>query len=126
MATTQTTHETVSTQGQPDDYDHDDEDVVFERRSWNYAYVGRDAEGRFHHVDRKRGRIVVTAGDRERDDSEAIPRFRVRGPTLHTEAIEDDETLRRWIEFVDEEVCGWAERPVSAADTLQDALTEGM
>ncbi|MFW6293724.1 MAG: hypothetical protein ACOC7V_15570 [Spirochaetota bacterium] len=58
MSTTTQPHETVST----------DEPGAFTRRSWNYAYVGEDNEGRHHHVDRKLSRIVVTDSRAERDD----------------------------------------------------------
>ncbi|QLG47879.1 hypothetical protein [Natrinema halophilum] len=106
------------------------DDVVLERRSWNYGYVGEDNEGRHHHVDRKLERIVVTKSRAKRDDSGAVPVFSLRGPILHTERIElgsmgeGGDNLRRWIAFIDQECGGWANRPVSAADQAQDVLEE--
>ncbi|QCC60775.1 hypothetical protein NP511_02195 [Natrinema thermotolerans] len=112
------------------------DDVVLERRSWNYGYIGEDADGRHHHVDRKRDRIVVTKTRADRDDSGAVPVFSLEGPILHSEGIvlasngAGGDDLRRWIAFVDQEIgdeddeSGWAERPVSAADEAQDVLEE--
>lgn len=120
MSTTATTHETVS-----------DVQPTIERRSWNYAYVGEDSEGRHHHLDRKLERVVVSDARAERDDSGAVPVFTITGDIEHTESIlltpdgESEDDLKRWIAFVDEHR-GWSERPVSAADTLQDVLREGI
>ncbi|WP_254533321.1 hypothetical protein [Natrinema gelatinilyticum] len=114
--------ETVSTHAQTD--------VVLERRSWNYGYVGEESNGRYDHVDCKRECIVVTDSRADRDDSGAVPVFSLEGPILHTEAIElgpmgeGGEDLRRWIQFIDQERGGWADRPVSAADKAQDVLEE--
>ncbi|WP_137288613.1 hypothetical protein [Natronorubrum halophilum] len=111
------------------------DDVVLERRSWNYAYVGEDVEGRHHHVDRKLERIIVTKSRAERDDSGAVPVFSLRGPILHSEGIllasngAGGDDVREWIAFIDQEIgdedeSGWAERPISAADQMQDVLEE--
>lgn len=89
-----------------------DSNVVLEHRLWNYAYLGEDQDGRHHHVDRKRERIVVTRTHAKRDDSGAVPVFRLRGPVLHTEGIvlasngAGGDDVRRWIEFIGTEVCG--------------------
>ncbi|WP_137288816.1 hypothetical protein [Natronorubrum halophilum] len=108
------------------------DDVVFERRSWNYAYLGEDSEQRHHHVDRKLERIIVTTSRAERDDSGAVPVFSLRGPALHSEGIllasngAGGDDVRRWIQFIDQECGGWADRPVSAADRMQDILQEAI
>ncbi|SEQ00465.1 hypothetical protein [Natrinema salaciae] len=34
----------------------------------------------------------------------------------------DGEDLRRWIQFIDQECGGWADRPVSAVDEAQEVL----
>ena len=128
MSVQHPTDETVSTDEQAQI-----NDIVLDRRSWNYGYVGKDEEGRHHHVDRKLERIVVTKSRADRDDSGAVPVFSLRGPILHTEGIllgsmgEGGDDLRRWIAFIDQEVgdedeSGWADRPVSAADQAQDVL----
>ncbi|WP_090615412.1 hypothetical protein [Natrinema salaciae] len=125
MSVQHPTDETVSTyeQAQIDD-------VVLKRRSWNYAYIGEDVEGRHHHVDRKRERIVVTKSRADRDDSGAVPVFSLWGPILHAESIElgpmgaGGDDLRRWIQFIDQECGGWSDRPVSAADQAQNILEE--
>ena len=123
MSVQHPTDETVSTDEQAQI-----NDIVLDRRSWNYGYVGEDEEGRHHHVDRKLERIVVTKSRADRDDSGAVPVFSLRGPILHTEGIllgsmgEGGDDLRRWIAFIDQECGGWAERPVSAADQAQDVL----
>ena len=122
MLTTTPSTEEVSDRTAQNDAD------VLERRSWNYGYVGEDNEGRHHHVDCKRGRILVTNSRTERDDSGAVPVFSLHGPILHTEDIElgsmgeGGEDLRRWIQFIDQECGGWADRPVSAADEAQEVL----
>ncbi|WP_436344481.1 hypothetical protein [Natronorubrum sp. FCH18a] len=122
MATTQRTNQDVS-EAQIDD-------VVLERRSWNFGYLGADNKQRHHHVDRKRGRIVVTKSRAERDDSGAVPVFSLEGPILHTEGIElasngaGGDDVREWIAFIGQECGGWADRPVSAADQLNDVLEE--
>ncbi|WP_254526023.1 hypothetical protein [Natrinema caseinilyticum] len=116
--------ETVSTHAQTA--------VVLERHSWNYGYVGEDTEGRHHHVDRKLERIVVTESRADHDYSGAVPVFSLEGPILHTEAIElgpmgeGGEDLRRWIQFIDQECGGWADRPVSAAEKAQDVIEEAL
>ncbi|QLG50244.1 hypothetical protein [Natrinema halophilum] len=103
---------------------------VLECRSWNDDYVGEDTEGRHHHVEYKRGRIVVTESRSNHGDSGAVPVFSLEGPILRTEAIElgpigdGGEDLRRWIQFIDQECGGWADRPVSAANQAQDVLEE--
>ncbi|WP_226479141.1 hypothetical protein [Natrinema amylolyticum] len=125
MSVQQPTDETVTTDGQAQT-----DDVVLERRSWNYGYIGEDNRGRHHHVDRKLERIVVTKDEADRDDSGGVPVFSLREPILHVEGIvlasngAGGDDLRRWIQFVDEECGGWAERPVSAADEAQDILEE--
>lgn len=125
MSVQRPTEETVSTDEQTQV-----DDIVLERRSWNYGYVGEDEEGRHHHVDRKLERIVVTKSRADRDDSGAVPVFSLRGPILHPEGIllgsmgEGGDDLRRWIQFIDQECGGWADRPVSAADQAQDVLEE--
>ncbi|ELY96202.1 hypothetical protein C483_00210 [Natrialba hulunbeirensis JCM 10989] len=113
-----------------------DRNIILEPRSWNYAYLGEDQDGRHHHVDRKRERIIVTRTRADRDDTGAVPRFRLRGPVLHTEDIAlasngaGGADVRRWIEFIGSEVCGdgdesgWKSRPVSVADQLQDVLKD--
>ncbi|WP_083873433.1 hypothetical protein [Natrialba aegyptia] len=110
--------------------------VVLERRSWNYAYLGEDQKGRHHHVDRKQERIIVTRTRADRDDSGAVPVFRIQGPVLHTEDIvlasngAGGDDVRRWIEFIGSEVCGdgdedgWKSRPVSVADQLQNVFKD--
>ncbi|QCW03582.1 hypothetical protein [Natrinema pallidum] len=130
MSVQRPTDETVSTEEAQID------DVVLERRSWNYAYIGEDVEGRHHHVDRKLERIVVTKAEADRDDSGAVPVFELGGPILHSEGIvlgsmgAGGDALRNWIAFIDQEIgdeddeSGWAERPVSAADHAQDILEE--
>ncbi|NUC71731.1 hypothetical protein HTZ84_05305 [Haloterrigena sp. SYSU A558-1] len=106
------------------------DDVVLERRSWNYGYLGEDVENRHHHVDRKLERIVVTKSRADRDDNGAVPVFSLEGPILHTEGIvlasngAGGDDVRRWIQFIDQECGGWAERPISAADQAQDVLEE--
>ncbi|QRV14239.1 hypothetical protein JMJ58_14990 [Haloterrigena salifodinae] len=112
------------------------DDGVLERRSWNYGYLGKDVHGRHHHVDRKLERIVVTTSRANRDDNGAVPVFSLEGPILHSEGIvlvsngAGGNDVRRWIQFVDQEIadaddeCGWAERPISAADQAQDVLEE--
>ncbi|WP_247001083.1 hypothetical protein [Halosolutus gelatinilyticus] len=126
MATTQRTNQDVS------DAPAQIDDVVLERRSWNYAYIGEDEEGRHHHIDRKLERVVVTNSRADRDDSGAVPVFTLEGPILHARRVSEhpdadgtDDGVAIWIDFIDEHV-GWAERPVSAADRLQDALAEGL
>ena len=133
MAATTRTDETVSTDAQIDD-------VVLERRSWNYGYIGEDVEGRHHHVDRKLERIVVTKARADRDNDGAVPTFTLEGPILHATRIDEHEDAERssfdddpdaegksglevWIEFVDDEI-GWDHRPVSAVDQMQDILGE--
>ncbi|WP_254524935.1 hypothetical protein [Natrinema caseinilyticum] len=124
MSVQHPTDETVSTERAQTD------DVVLERRSWNYGYIGEDTNGRHHHVDRKHERIVVTNSRADRDDSGAVPVFSFQNPILHTEAIElgplgeGGEDLRRWIQFIDQECGGWTDRPVSAADHAQNILEE--
>ncbi|WP_254532797.1 hypothetical protein [Natrinema gelatinilyticum] len=124
MSTTTSSTEVVSDRAaQPNN-------PALERRSWNYGYIGEDTEGRHHHVDRKHERIVVTNSRADRDDSDAVPVFSLHGPILHTEAIElgplgeGGEDLRRWIQFIDQECGGWADRPVSATDHAQNILEE--
>ncbi|WP_121744427.1 hypothetical protein [Natronorubrum halophilum] len=113
------------------------DDVVFERRSWNYAYVGEDNKQRHHHVDRKLECIIVTKSRAERDDSGAVPVFSLRGPILHSEGIllasngAGGDDVRRWIQFIDQEIgdgdeSSWGERPVSAVDRMQDILQEAI
>ncbi|WP_254531315.1 hypothetical protein [Natrinema gelatinilyticum] len=124
MSTTTPSTEEVS------DRDAQTDDVVLERRSWNYGYVSEDTEGRHRHVDHKYDRIVITTSRAHRDDSGAVPVFSLEGVILYTEAIElgpmdeGDEDPRRWIQFIDQECGGWADRPVSAADQAQDVLEE--
>ncbi|WP_459809644.1 hypothetical protein [Halopiger thermotolerans] len=125
MSVQHPTDETVSTDDQAQI-----DDTVLERRSWNYAYIGEDVKGRHHHLDRKRDRVVVTKARADRDDDGAVPVFSLEGPILHVEGVADHEQaddttdgVAIWIQFIDEEV-GWADRPVSAADKVQDALDE--
>ncbi|PCR92561.1 hypothetical protein CP557_01535 [Natrinema ejinorense] len=106
------------------------DDVVLERRSWNYGYIGEDAQQRHHHVDRKRDRIVVTKAKADRNDSGAVPVFSLEGPILHARRLADhpeadnaNDGLKIWLQFVDEEI-GWDERPVSAVDQAREVLEE--
>ncbi|SEW10057.1 hypothetical protein [Natrinema salifodinae] len=123
MSVQDPTDETVTTD-EPTQID----DTVLERRSWNYAYIGEDVEGRHHHVDCKLERIIVTKARADRNDSGVIPVFTLVGPLLHTcgladhpEADDADDGLAIWIEFVREEI-GWDEHPVSAVDQAADIL----
>ncbi|WP_455448322.1 hypothetical protein [Natrinema thermotolerans] len=125
MSVQDPTDETVTTD-EPAQID----DTVLERRSWNYGYIGEDADGRHHHVDRKRDRIVVTPARADRDDSGAVPVFSLEGPVLHTRRLADhpqaddaNDGLKIWLQFVDEEI-GWDERPVSAVDQAREVLEE--
>ncbi|WP_254523167.1 hypothetical protein [Natrinema caseinilyticum] len=126
MSTTTPSTEEVS------DRDAQTDNPPLERRSWNYGYVSEDTEGRHHHVDRKLDRIVVTESRANRDDSGAVPVFSLEDPIMHTEAIElgpmgeGCEDLQRWIQFINQECGGWADRPVSAADQAQDILEEAL
>ena len=133
MSVQQPTDETVSTDAQIDD-------VVLKRRSWNYGYIGEDARGRHHHVDRKRERVVVTKSRAERDDGGAVPTFTLEGPILHATRTDEHDDAERssfdddpdaegksglevWIEFVADQI-GWEHRPVSAVDQMQDVVDE--
>lgn len=114
------TDETVS------DVQHD---VVLERRSWNYGYLGRDTDGREHHVDHKTNRVIVTETTFERDDTGPVPVYRVRGPILHAEDLDQygaSKDLTEWVQFIDEECGGWDERPKDICAIVQDELAEGL
>ncbi|AFZ74586.1 hypothetical protein [Natronobacterium gregoryi] len=130
MSVQRPTDETVTTGGQAQI-----DDVVLERRSWNYAYIGEDAKGRHHHLDRKRERVVVTKSRADRDDDGAVPVFALEGPILHVEDVSEHDQADGttdgvviWIGFIGAECgddeSGWAHRPVSAADKITDALEE--
>lgn len=114
MSTTIQPRKAVTDVAQPQD------DGTFVRRSWNYGYIGEDAKGRHHHIDRKLERIVVTTETYGENlpASAAAPRYTVKGPILHAEACADNDVLRQWIEHVND-VVGWNDRPISAVDTLR-------
>lgn len=119
MSTTTPAQKTVTTDEQTAD------EYVLERRSWNYGYIGEDNNSHYHHIDRQTNRILVTEHDRERI-ADAVPQFRVRGPVVRIEDLDDHDgkDVDDWVAFVERGPVGWADRPVSPVDTLADVLTE--
>lgn len=114
---------------QPRTYENDSdaqtEDIVLERPNYQYGYLGRDAEGYYHHVDEATNTIYVTDEPYERTlpDGAAIYVITVRGEVDHVVNLDEfeDLDLRDWIGHV-EYKRGWDERPKDVVAIVQDAL----
>ena len=93
--------------------------------SW-YGYIGQDADGAYHHMDKRTMTVFVTEHDRERFLPDVgMYWFRVRGPVVQTVCLEDyeDKDLQDWKLHVAEKR-GWDELPVSIVDKLNADLKD--
>lgn len=80
--------------------DHESYEVVLDAPELTYTYLGRDAEGYYHHYDGDRETVYVTENDAEIDTSGVHRRFRVHGAVDHVEEGVSGRDLEPWTAFV--------------------------
>ncbi|WP_440767539.1 hypothetical protein [Natronorubrum sp. DTA7] len=104
----------------------EDETALELSGSW-YGYIGRDAEGAYHHMDKRTMTVFVTPTDRERflPDDAGLYWFRVSGPVVQSVCLEDyeDKDIQDWKLHVAEKR-GWDELPVCPVDKLNAAMED--
>lgn len=111
---------------EPATEDHDE--IVLEATGPAYTYIGRDAEGYYHHYDGDRETVLVTDEDAETTAVGVLRRFRVHGAVDHVEENVPSHDLDRWTAFVAERR-GWDDLSLvvvslSDADACFDAREE--
>lgn len=80
--------------------EYDLDEIVLDTPGSTYTYLGRDAEGYYHHYDGDREIVYVTENDAEIDSSGVYRRFRVRGVVNHVEDGVSGRDLEHWMMFV--------------------------